>query len=131
MSFCKISLKIWMKTTILFLFHKISFKAVLRDLLSKLERKQHVFSQDLLWYIGVWEQLSKERNPWVFANYLEDFCHRLKLKTSLKRGWIFICLGSKFIKNGNVKGWFSNDSWKCWWHDCFGLVFSLALRNGG
>jgi len=38
-----------------FLFHKISFKAVLsdtknvafQDLLSKLERKQHVFSQDL------------------------------------------------------------------------------------
>ena len=66
-----------------------------QDLLSKLER--NVFSQDLLWYIGVWEQLCKERKGQKslsinFANYLEDFCHRLKLKTSLKRGWIFICL---------------------------------------
>lgn len=127
---------------ILFLFHKISFKAVLRTqkmlpfkiYFPNLRENNTFFHKiciDILECGNNYLRKGKDRNPWVFANYLEDFCHRLKLKTSLKRGWILICLGSKCIKNGNVKGWFSNDSWKYWSHDCFGLVFSLALRNGG
>lgn len=71
---------------LLLLFHKISFKVVLsettyaalQDLLFKLERKRHVFSQDQLWYLSARTTMySKERKrqkfkTWVFANYLED-----------------------------------------------------------
>ena len=122
MSFCKISLKIWMKTTKFYLCFTISpsklfwvtqkilpFKIYFPNL-----RENNTFFHkicfDILECGNNYLRKGKDRNPWVFANYLEDFCHSLKLKTSLKRGWILICLGSKCIKNGNIKGWFSNDS---------------------
>lgn len=77
---------------ILFLFHKISFKAVLsdtknvafQDLLSKLERTFfHKICFDILECGNNYLREGKDRNPWVFANYLEDFCHRLKLRMNL------------------------------------------------
>ena len=107
-------LSIWMKTTTIKIIIVDSqdvlqscFEWNKKDLLSKLERKQHMFFHKVCFDILLWEQLCNKRKrqkskTWVlnFANYVEDFCHRLKLKTSLKEDASLFAWDQNVIKMG-------------------------------
>lgn len=45
--------------------------------------RERFFCFDILECGNNYLRKGKDRNPWVFANYLEDFCHRLKLRMNL------------------------------------------------